>query len=383
VCLALLWLFYLSLVAASPIFLNYQWDSLLLESGLLAILLTPWGLRLGRAGDAPWPFSIWLVRWLVFRLMFLSGVVKLTSGDPVWHDWKALEYHYQTQPIPAWSSWYMHQMPPWFQSLSVGIMFYAELVAPFLIFGPRRLRWVGFVTLVLLQVLIATTGNYGFFNFLAVVLCLSLLDDRDWNSLARQRPVITHHSSWSWPRRILVGGVGGLLIAVTAAQTMEAVWPSVGVPVPVQMVAEWLEPLRSANPYGLFRVMTTKRPEITVEGSDDGETWKPYRFRWKPDELDRAPRFAILHLPRLDWQMWFAALAGHCGSVPWFLRFERRLLAGTPEVLGLLRENPFPDHPPRFIRARLALYSFTRRGSKDWWQCDELGLFCPEVARGE
>ena len=178
-CLALLWLFYLSLTVAGQDFLSFQWDILLLESGLLALLLTPWGWRLGRASDEPGRFAVWLFRWLVFRLMFLSGVVKLTSGDPVWWSWRALEYHYQTQPLPTWTSWYMHQMPAWFHRLSVGFMFYAELVAPFFVFGPRVLRRVGFVSLVLLQVLILATGNYGFFNLLAIVLCLSVLDDRD------------------------------------------------------------------------------------------------------------------------------------------------------------------------------------------------------------
>ena len=125
--------------------------------------------------------------------------------------------------------------------------------------------------------------------------------------------------------------------------------------------------------------MTTERPEITVEGSDDGETWKPYRFRWKPGELDRRPRFATPHMPRLDWQMWFAALGGDCRRAPWFLRFEQRLLEGSPEVLALLREDPFPDRPPRYVRARLSLYTFTRWGSRDWWASEDVGLYCPPM----
>ena len=132
--------------------------------------------------------AIWLFRWLVFRLMFLSGVVKLASGDPAWSAWQAMKYHYETQPLPTWTSWYMHQLPPWFQEWSVGFMFWAELVAPFFVFGPRRVRMVGFASLVLLQVLIAATGNYGFFNLLAVVLCLSLVEDRDWGRKAVEPP---------------------------------------------------------------------------------------------------------------------------------------------------------------------------------------------------
>ncbi len=184
---------------------------------------------------------------------------------------------------------------------------------------------------------------------------------------------------WSLPRRVVVGIIGGILVAVTGAQTLEAVWPGVKVPIPIQVLAQAIEPLRIANSYGLFRVMTTERPEITVEGSDDGVSWKPYRFRWKPGELDRSPRFTTPHLPRLDWQMWFAALAGDCRAAPWFLRFEQRLLGGTPEVLALLRENPFPDRPPRYVRARLSLYSFTDRGSRDWWASQDIGLYCPPI----
>jgi lipase maturation factor 1 len=391
-CLVLLWLFYLSLTTAGQVFLGYQWDSLLLEAGLLAILLTPWGVRLDRARDMPGPFAIWLFRWLVFRLMFQSGVVKLIFRDPIWLGWRALDYHYQTQPLPTWTSWYVHQMPAWFQILSLAFMFYAELVAPFFMFGPRSFRRLACGSLVLLQLLIAATGNYGFFNLLSAILCLSLLDDRDWQALvamvrrtrAAPESKITSPSNAA-PRRpllatrVVVGVVGGILVAVTAGQTLETVGLPMLVPAPLQVVGEWLEPLRSANPYGLFRVMTTERPEITVEGSDDGVLWKPYRFRWKPDELDRRPRFATPHMPRLDWQMWFAALSGDCRSVPWFRRFEQHLFNGTPEVLALLRENPFPDRPPRYLHSSLSLYTFTRRGSKDWWASENAGSFSPPM----
>jgi hypothetical protein len=420
-CLSVLWLFYLSLAVASQVFLQYQWDSLLLEAGLLIVLLAPWGLRLSRARDEPWWFSVVLLRWLVFRVMFLSGVVKLASHDPTWRDWSALEYHYETQPLPAWTSWYIHQLPSWFHMLSVGFMFYAELIAPFFVFGPRPVRVVGFASMLLLQLLIGATGNYGFFNVLAIVLCLAVLDDRDWDWLREKvgrlwagrrsarpggwetarsggprpgdaTPVVnTEHTAaeveaerragkaWSWPRRLAVGMAGLVLIVVTLAQTLDIVWPELPIPVEIESLSRWLTPLRSANHYGLFAVMTTQRPELLVEGSNDGSTWKPYWFRWKPCELSRQPRFTTPHLPRLDWQMWFAALSGDCQSQLWFRRFEQRLLRNAPEVLGLLRENPFPDRPPRYVRARLYLYRFTHAGSMDWWVREDLGLLCPPV----
>jgi len=407
-CTALLWLFYLSIVVVGQDFLGYQWDSLLLEAGLLAMLLAPWGSRLGRASDEPWGFTIWLVRWLVFRLVFLSGVVKLASQDPAWSDWKALEYHYQTQPLPVWTSWYIHQMPPWFHELSVGFMFFAELVAPFSMVGPRPIRLAGFASMVLLQVLIAGTGNYGFFNLLTIVLCLTLLDDRDgewlervsrdhrqrwvwlWRSaLNRWRPLADPATSdmkpkgqgrsWSWPRRMVVGVLGVGIIAVTVGPTVEHLRPELVVPAELITLGRWVSPLRSFNSYGLFAVMTTERPEIVVEASDDGVSWRPYRFRWKPCELDRGPRFTTPHQPRLDWQMWFAALGRDCRSQRWFLRFQQRLLKGEPKVLGLLRENPFPARPPRYVRARLYLYRFTGWGSVDWWAREDQGLFCPPL----
>jgi hypothetical protein len=394
VCTVLLWLFYLSIVVVGQVFLGYQWDALLLEAGLLAILLVPWGPLLGKAKDQPWWFSVWMLRWLVFRLMFLSGFVKLASHDPAWSDWKALDYHYGTQPLPTWTSWYIHQMPPWFHWLSVAFMFYAELIAPFFMLGPRPVRLAGFASLVLLQLLIAATGNYGFFNLLAIVLCMSLLDDRDWRSMARwlrfrggsEAPDggEPKGAGAPWPawRKVIAGVLGGILFVATLGETTARIWPQSEIPGVLDFLGAGaqLAPLRSTNTYGLFAVMTTKRPEITIEGSDDGVDWKAYRFRWKPCELDRSPRFTTPHLPRLDWQFWFAALAGDCRAQRWFLQFEKRLLEGAPAVIGLLRDNPFPSRAPRYLRARLSEYSFTSWGATDWWRVEDAGLFCPAVS---
>jgi hypothetical protein len=325
--------------------------------------------------------------------MFQSGVVKLTGHDPTWWNLSALDFHYETQPLPAWTSWYIHQMPAWFHRVSVGLMFYAELVAPFFIFGPRPIRLVGFASMVLLQFLIASTGNYGFFNLLAIVLCFSLLDDRDWqwlrhHAIPRQSPAVAEAENdsnaygaggpWLVPRRVAVGAVGMVVIGFTTVEMVERLWPNV-VPGAIVELGEHVRPLSIANSYGLFAVMTTERPEITVEGSDDGTRWKPYRFRWKPGDLDSRPRFTTPHMPRLDWQLWFAALSGHCRFVPWFLRFEQKLLEGEPEVLSLLDENPFPNGPPRYVRARLELYKFSRWGARDWWAREDRGFFCPPI----
>jgi hypothetical protein len=384
VCLVLLWLGYLSLVVVGQPFLGYQWDALLLESGLLGILFAPMTPWLSWARREPLPEQVWLIRWLVFRLMFESGAVKLTSGDPTWRNWKALTYHYETQPLPVWTSWYMHQLPGWFQAVSTGFMFWAELIAPWLIFGPRRVRMVGFWSLVLLQVLIAATGIYWFFNVLSIVLCLSLVEDRDWRwSWCRNAPAATagpiEPTARPWWRRIPVDAAGAVIVLVTTMHGLDRIgWPVV-FPEPLEAVRQRVDPFQSMNAYGLFAVMTTERPEIIVEGSDDGETWVPYTFRWKPGDLDRRPRFTTPHMPRLDWQMWFAALAGDCRSQRWFLAFEQRLLEGSPPVLRLLKSNPFPARPPRLLRARLYQYHFTGWGAKEWWRREEVGLYCPAL----
>lgn len=372
----ILWMFYLSLTVAGRIFLAYQWDMLLLETGLLAILLAPWSMWLDRDKRQVPRLVIWLLRWLLFRLMFLAGVVKLASGDPTWRAWQALQYHYETQPIPTWTSWYVHQAPPWFQALSVGLMFWCELVAPLLIFSPRPGRWITLVSIAGLQLLIIATGNYGCFNLLAILLCVSLLDDRDFGKKA---PGTETREAPGRARRILLGALGSVILLVTSMEFLSTLWPAVPIPSQLQAVVSWVAPLRSMNSYGLFAVMTTERPEITVEGSDDGEHWRPYLFRWKAGELDRSPRFVTPHLPRLDWQMWFAALDGDVRHVPWFLSFTKRLLEGSPEVLGLLRENPFPARPPRYVRARLDRYHFTTWGDRNWWRSEPLGLFCPPL----
>jgi predicted DCC family thiol-disulfide oxidoreductase YuxK len=383
VCLVLLWLSYLSIVVVGQPFFAFQWDMLLLESGMLAALFAPGGPWLGRAGGEPSRGVLWLIRWLVFRLMFLSGVVKLASGDPTWWAWEAMKYHYETQPLPAWTSWWMHQLPPWFHAASVGYVFWAELIAPFLVFGPRRVRMMGFWSIVILQVLITATGNYGFFNVLTIVLCLSLIEDRDWERLGGRRrddrAPVPAPAAGGWWRRSFLGLAGAVIVIVTTMEGLDRSGWSVIFPWPLEALRSGVAPFQSMSAYGLFAVMTTDRPEVLVEGSRDGRAWVPYGFRWKPGDVQRRPRFTTPHMPRLDWQMWFAALARDCRSQPWFLAFERRLLEGSPTVLALLRGNPFPEGPPRYLRARLDQYRFTGRGEQAWWRRDELGFFCPPL----
>jgi hypothetical protein len=382
--LVLLWSFYLSLTVAGQTFLGFQWDSLLLEAGLLAIFLAPMEWMLWRKPRRPTSFLVILLfRWLIFRLMFLSGVLKLTSGDPNWRHWTALQYHYQTQPLPAWTSWYFQHLPPWFQTVSVGYMFAAELIAPVLIFGPRIARLIAFGMIVLLQVLIAGSGNYGFFNLLAIVLCIPILDDSFWPGRCTGSFTAREKSpSRFWPKPFLIPLIA-LIVVISGMTLVEAFDGNTTWPPPMIALEEKIDPFRSINGYGLFRVMTTQRLEIIVEGSDDGLDWKPYEFKWKPGDPHRAPRFCTPDMPRLDWQMWFAALSD-VENNPWFVNFLIRLLQGSPPVLDLMGHNPFPDHPPQYVRAVLYRYEFTsaaeRRKTGDWWKREQTGIYCPPVS---
>jgi predicted DCC family thiol-disulfide oxidoreductase YuxK len=330
--LFLAWAFYLSLSSVGQIFLGYQWDALLLEAGLLAIFLSPpaWRLRFS-AARRPSETTRRLLLWLLFRLMFSSGVVKLGSGDPAWRSLTALRYHYETQPLPTWLAWFFHQQPPSFQEVSCLFLFFVELAVPFLVFLPRHGKLVAFAFLVTLQILIALTGNYAFFNLLAVALCVLLIDDAAFFSLSsRTKGGISLSSRRGetirrWPRAFLIPFAAVILFASTAQLALTILRSTGKIPRPAIAVVRWIEPLRSVNRYGLFAVMTTRRPEIVVEGSDDGRTWKEYEFRWKPGDVRRRPGFVAPHQPRLDWQMWFAAL-GSLEENPWFLNFLARLL---------------------------------------------------------
>jgi hypothetical protein len=427
-CLVLLWAFYLSLVIVGRDFFGFQWDGLLLEAGFLAIFLAPLQILPRPSREAPPSrLFVWLLRLLVFKLMFSSGFVKLSSGDPNWRNLTALTFHYQTQPLPPWTAWYANLLPLWFQKISCAATLVIELGAPFLIFTPRRIRFAGAALIAGLQVLILLTGNYTFFNWLTLALCLLLLDDfllekvaprrlslcfagppfrdmergrprpqqcsfRRWFSIIPDDPAIWKllrpgraRSGCRWPFPLLAVVAAVLL---TTSSFMLAITLGVRSPMlaPLAWMAEELRPFRTVNNYGLFAVMTTLRNEIIVEGSNDGVNWRPYEFKYKPGDVNRRPAFVAPFQPRLDWQMWFAALGSEREN-PWFDNFCERLLQGSPDVLALLAKNPFPEHPPQFIRAEFYNYRFTspadRRATGAWWQRQYLGDYLPAISLRE
>ncbi len=413
----LLFALYLSLVVAGQDFLQFQWDYLLLEVGFLAIFLRDSMLVL------------WLSRWLLFRVMFVSGLVKILSGDSTWRNLTALDYHFETQPLPNIIGFYVHHLPSVVHQVMVAVTFFIELVVPFLIFAPLRLRFIAAVLIALLQLQIFVTGNYNFFNLLVMALCILLLDDRAIQIAATRTRNLPPQVGEKFPvckgrlgivvarefysqrirfARWLATIIAVALFVVSGFQFLRIL--NVPTPEPVAALARAIAPFGIVNQYGPFAIMTTRRPEIIVEGSNDGETWREYEFKFKIGDVRRAPPFVEPHQPRLDWQMWFAALGARTtnpnsllpelrsnraltfrllesGVDIWFVNFAARVLQGSPQVLALLDKNPFPNAPPKFIRARLFEYKFAdvdapmKTGT--WWIRADRGIYLPPMSLGQ
>jgi hypothetical protein len=395
---ALAWVSYLSLVSVGRVFLNFQWDALLLEVGFLAIWLAPGGLRPWRTSMTSAPLGVvWLLRWVLARLMFASGVVKLASGDPAWRELTALRWHFWTQPLPAWPAWFADGLGDLVLQGGVAAMLVIELVLPFFVFGPRSLRALAMAGFVLLQLLIAATGSYGWFNLLTLGLCVLLLDDAQ---LARMLP-------WSRraprpapvrPRRLasvarLAHAFLIVLCCVGGATTMALrfMGPAT-VPWQARRLVETLAPWHIVGSYGLFAVMTKSRREIVFEGRLGQGPWLAYELPYKPGDIDRRPVFSTPHMPRLDWQLWFAALSD-LRHHPWVPALMQRMTRGDPTVLSLFATDPFRGVAPDAVRAVVYEYRFASpattagHGSAGgwevgrWWSRRALGSYAPPVAR--
>jgi hypothetical protein len=395
VSLIALFVFYLSLTIAGQTFLSFQWDILLLEAGFLSIFLAPWQLWPKRGREPPVSrAALFLLKFLLFKLMVMSGVVKLTSGDDCWWNLTALDYHYWSQPLPTNFAWRADQHAEWFKHFSVAFCLVVEIIVPIFFWAPRRLRLIACGLVVFLQIAIAVTGNYCFFNLLTIALCLLLIDDAVWRRQRRAlqsdggtRAVVSSAIGDGWRNGRLSMYAAVIVIIMTLPLNAwlifttfkpEAKWPR-----SLAFFYEHIEPFRIANGYGLFRVMTKDRREIVIEGSADGIDWEPYEFKWKPGDVTRAPGWCAPHQPRLDWQMWFAALGSYQQN-PWFIRTAICLLEGKSDVARLFARNPFPERPPRYVRAIVYRYRFTttseHRQTGAWWKRQELGEYLPAVS---
>jgi len=386
--LAVCYLCYLSLVTVGQDFMGFQWDWLLLEVGFLGVFFAQWqwrGLLWNRSLTQSQPSRavLILLRVLLFKLMFMSGLCKIASGDETWANLTAMDYHYYTQPLPTPLAWFAQKTPQWTHKASVLATFAIELVCPFFVFGRRNWRLAGAIAIVFLQVMILLTGNYTFFNWLTIALCLTLIDDAHWSKVLPRQLLLrlTEEAPVNEPAYKVLANVLALVIVVVLT-----LGQMVGLPSSPSLfggLTRFLMRCGIANRYGLFAVMTTSRKEIIVEGSADGNSWLAYEFKFKPGDVKHSPCMVEPLQPRLDWQMWFAALGSVLDS-PWFENFILRLLEGRPEVLQLLDKNPFPEKPPLYIRARLYDYHFSDfnelMSQGVWWRREETGEFMSQVS---
>lgn len=366
---ASLWLIYLSFVNIGQTFYGFGWESLLLETGFLAIFL-------GSKDTAPPVIVIWLLRWVLFRLMFGAGMIKL-RGDSCWRDLTCMTYHYETQPMPNPLSWFFHHLPTVVQKGSVLFNHFVELIVPWFYFIPGPVGAVaGAITLVF-QLILIFSGNLSWLNYMSMVLCITCFDDSILSKIVTVG--LPQVGSLSLFRQ-------GVLALLTLGVGALSVRPIQNLISKTQAMNTSFDPLHLVNSYGAFGSVTRERMEVIVQGTTDTQLsavtkWKEYGFKGKPGDVKRMPPLISPYHLRLDWQMWFAAMSPYYYH-SWILNFVAKLLEGDPAVQSLLRENPFPESPPKFIRLELYQYHFTKAGdpSGHWWKRTRVESYLPPVS---
>jgi lipase maturation factor 1 len=361
-CLVACWALYLSYVNVGQEFLHFQWDNLLLETAFFSLFVAPGRLD-GRAAPPPHPAGVFLMQWLLFRLMVESGAAKLATGDPTWRDLTAMASYYETAPLPTWVGWWMHQLPLGAHRASSALTFLVEILLPCFLWAPRPFRRAAVAGMLAFQAFVLLTANYGFFNYLSAALCLWALDDHD---LGLREHVLRAASRW---RTVALGAIAAILVPIS----LIPFFPYMRVPPALRELAapidRALDPYRSINAYHLFASMTLVRREAVFEGTADGVEWKPYELRWKPGAVDRPPPFVAPHQPRVDFQLWFLFL-GNRGA-RWAGTLLDRMLHDPAAVAPLFVESPFPDEPPSAVRIAVYRYRFsdraTRAATGAWW----------------
>ena len=355
----LLWLLYLSIVNVGQTWYSFGWESLLLETGFLAIFL-------GNDQVAPPLLAMWLARLLLFRLEFGAGLIKL-RGDSCWRDLTCLYYHHETQPMPGPLSWFFHHLPKPLHRVEVVGNHFAQLIVPFGLFAPQPVASIAGAIVVITQLWLVISGNFAWLNWLTILLGCSAIDA---SSAAAILPI---------PKRPALAGAppwfAGLVIVFTVLTVMLSYYPVRNMISRRQRMNMSFNAFHLINTYGAFGSVGRTRREVVIEGTDEPEVtdqtvWKEYEFKGKPGAVRRVPaQWAPYHL-RLDWLMWFAAISPRY-AYPWFRPFVLRLLQNDPATLRLLRHNPFPASPPRYVRAQLYRYRFTTaaelRHDHAWW----------------
>ena len=364
----LLWILYLSFVNVGQTFYGFGWESLLLEVGFFTILS-------GAGTTSPPVILNWIYRWTLFRLMFGAGLIKI-RGDACWRDLTCLDYYFETQPIPNPLSWYFHWLPRSILHGGVAFNHVVELIVPFGYFLPQPFAGIAGLITITFQLTLIVSGNLSWLNWLTIVLAFTTLDNRFFAWLPVSIPAI---QPLPQVQRVAVYALGVLVAYLSIAPTLNMLSPN-------QIMNTSFNPLQIVNTYGAFGSVTRERLEIAIEGSTDetleSATWKEYQFKGKPGDPSRMPsQIAPYHL-RIDWLMWFAAM-GSARDYEWFSPLMLKLLEGDAATIDLLAGNPFPDRPPRWIRARMYKYTFTtpaeRRQSGRWWNREVVGEYFPAV----
>ena len=369
---AAIWVLYLSYVNVGQIWYGFGWESILLEAGFLAIFVAPQQV-------APAALGIWLVRWLLFRVEFGAGLIKL-RGDRCWRELTCLEYHHETQPIPNALSWSFHNLPRWMHKVEVGANFVTQLVVPFALFAPQPVPTVAAAVIIVTQGWLVLSGNFAWLNVLTMVLAFTGLSDAVvGHVLPAASEAIPATPVW----------LLGLVAAATLAVAVMSWQPVRNMLSRHQRMNAAYNPLHLVGSYGAFGSVTRTRYEIVVEGTEDAEpgpasTWQPFRFKGKPgDPRRRPPQVAPYHL-RLDWLMWFAAMSSPHRH-RWFLPLVEHLLTGDPQIRRLLADDPFDGRAPTAVRARRYRYAFTTRAQRRavgaFWERELVDDYLPVVTR--
>ena len=361
----MLWVLYLSIVNVGQTWYGFGWESLLLETGFLMIFL-------GNDRVAPPVLTLWMARLLLFRVEFGAGLIKL-RGDPCWRNLTCLYYHHETQPMPGPLSWFFHHLPKPLHRVEVAGNHFAQLIVPFGLFAPQPVAGVAGGIVVITQLWLVVSGNFAWLNWVTIMLAFSAIDDSSLATLfgAPAHPVWPAPPVW----------FAGLVIAFSGAVLFMTYWPVRNMLSSHQRMNMSFNSFHLVNTYGAFGSIGRVRREVVIEGTEDERLtpqtlWKEYEFKGKPGAVRRLPRqWAPYHL-RLDWLMWFAAISPGYAE-PWLRPFLQRLLRNDRPTLRLLRHNPFPDSPPRYVRAQLYQYRFTTlaelRRDRAWWHRTLIG----------
>lgn len=388
-----LWALYLSFVNIGQIFYGFGWEMLLLESGFLAIFLVPvMSLRPFQEGGRPPEPVIWMFRWILFRLMFGAGLIKV-RGDACWLDLTCMQYHYETQPLPNPLSFYFHGLPSWLNQIGVLFTHFVELVVPWGLFGPRKLRHLAGCLIIMFQLMLILSGNLSWLNYITIAVAFSCFDDRFWmhrissvsSSFGTRLEAWYDRSHFSrgrlrdfaGARRIQVGLLGAFIFSLSLKPTLNLLSSA-------QLMNASFDSFHLVNTYGAFGRVTRKRMEVILQATQDPvigplTRWKDYEFKCKPGDPKRLPCLLSPYHYKIDWDIWFAAMESY-QEHPWLVQLVGKLLKADAAALDLLASAPFGNFPPTFIRGELFEYRFAPQNSGAIWERIDRGLYLPPLS---